>query len=322
MAGLLIAASTFGASALSIVDGNFKDAALEKKLLPNQGQIASAISSQPGQKTLVKNDEYGTTVHLFNKDQYQGSYLQTGGKVYSFSIPALKLEPLVYKNEGFSAMPDKHISNVKNYDWYIDQKNTGAFSADNCGPAALQMVLGWNDKDNRTTAQDLRAKTKPSGGWWYLADIDKALSDYQVDYAIKKIDRAENLKAIIDKGNIALVCLDSKKFKYNANPKSRLESSYQGIGGHFVLLTGYAELGAETYFEIYDPNSWGQYYKPGDLSEILFKTLEQEPAGAESIYKQADILAGKGRYFKSSSLLGAMDGWWDCVFEIYNSQSP
>ncbi len=48
--------------------------------------------------------------------------------------------------------------NNREYDWFIDQGNTGEHSNSNCGPASVVMAMKWRDEDFEGTVEEAREK--------------------------------------------------------------------------------------------------------------------------------------------------------------------
>ena len=54
----------------------------------------------------------------------------------------------------------------QNYNWYIDQTNTGTYSNMNCGRPAPTMTLMWVNKDFNHSAEEARNTYLLNGGAW------------------------------------------------------------------------------------------------------------------------------------------------------------
>src|SRR5688572_8131513 len=80
----------------------------------------------------------------------------------SVTIPALTQ----LREYGLGKRLIKEVSNNVTYDWYLDQRGTGAFSNDNCGPTGVTMAIKWVNEGFEKTPEDARKKYRSSGGWW------------------------------------------------------------------------------------------------------------------------------------------------------------
>jgi hypothetical protein len=67
----------------------------------------------------------------------------------------------------FNGTERKHYEgNNRDYNWYVDQFNTGPFSNNNCGPSVAVMSLKWLNKDFKASVIKAREKYYPNGDWW------------------------------------------------------------------------------------------------------------------------------------------------------------
>lgn len=247
--------------------------------------------SQNG-KYLIQQANDFSEVHFFNEDgSYSKSYIFDNKTISSASFNSFSNEPILYNNAGFLNMPNKHISNIRNYDWYVDQGSTGVYSSVNCGPSSVEMAFNWLDQENTLKASFFRSITVPAGGWIYTSDIEDVFDEYGILYDTIFVKGEETLKKIIDSGEISILCLDTS-YLSSGSYNSRIGRFYDFSGGHFVVLTGYLELENETYFEIYDPNSFG----------------EINPSSKKPL--------GQGRFIKSKDLTTSIDNWWRYTINI------
>ncbi|WP_235828909.1 C39 family peptidase [Anaerosacchariphilus polymeriproducens] len=185
---------------------------------------------------------------------------------------------------GLGYYQTEYVSNNRPYDWYIDQKNTGTYANNNCGPSSVTMALKWKNGYFNKTAEDARNTYPRNGGWWSTDDIAKYLDLYGAKYQIQPISQ-NNLKSILKQGNIAILCINTSYIPYNGNTNQRVGRFYNFGGGHFIVVKGYRVVDGKTYFETYDPNSWNESYQDGQLK-------------------------GKDRYYQSDYLMNAARRWW------------
>lgn len=180
----------------------------------------------------------------------------------------------------------------KDYDWYNDQFSSSLHPSVNCGPASIEMVGRFIYDDYAFSTNDLRQKFNPLGGWWYGTDIEGALDLSEIEYAYTYIEDADSLKAIIDRGHIAILNNNMSFIPRNFNLDQRTNRFYGGVTGHYFVLKGYVETDQGTYFEVYDPYSY-------------FMT-----------YENTDIPKGKNRYYESFALMQSLTSWFRTAYEI------
>ena len=51
------------------------------------------------------------------------------------------------------------VSNNRDYDWYVDQYNTGKSNSVNCGPTSIEMAMMWKNKEHTLTVGEIRKIT-------------------------------------------------------------------------------------------------------------------------------------------------------------------
>lgn len=139
---------------------------------------------------------------------------------------------------------EKHIN--RNYDWFIDQNETGKFSADNCGPCVTSMILKWYNPKINISPQTLRSKIRPQGGWWYTDDIEQILNENAIPYQKKPFQSIDQIITELDNNKIVLVCVDGYYFSQYYTEEG---------SGHFMILKGYVNQNGTIRFETYNPDS-------------------------------------------------------------------
>lgn len=188
---------------------------------------------------------------------------------------------------------DKYIANNVDYNWYIDQNNTGKYSDINCGPACATMALKWAYPDFSFTVEDARNAYMPNGGWWSTATITQYLKAHNGSYGIIHFNdsRVNDLIADVelDNGNIAILCLDIYYVRTQTKGEEwELDKFYRtqsNNSGHFIIIKGYVTINNQIFFEVYDPWSLGRVNKDG------------KPLSCDRLYRKDDIV-------KASNL------WW------------
>jgi hypothetical protein len=206
----------------------------------------------------------------------------------------------VIRSIGLGKSLTNEASNDVNYEWYIDQSNSGPHSLVNCGPASVTMAIKWFDENFSGAVQDARNVYHSSGGWWYTNDIIAYLNKHNVNNRTINLDQMSNLKSEINAGHIVIICLDMFHVGYETDPEYHVNKFYEtnSIGwGHFIVVKGYKEIDGKVFYETYDPYSFSRTYFAGGLK-------------------------GKDRYYSSSDLDSATNNWWDYAIVIERSVSP
>ena len=164
-------------------------------------------------------------------------------------------------NNDNNGIIEKHVN--RNYEWFVDQNQTGPYSHENCGPSVTSMILKWFSEANSVTAETLRSWIRPNGGWWFTDDIESVMDSYQVPYDRKNFNDISQLIESLNKDRIILVCLDGYY----------LSDDYTSVGsGHFVIIKGYVNQNGVISFETYNPDSRKDYYYPADK---VFKACQE-----------------------------------------------
>ncbi|NLY72707.1 MAG: hypothetical protein GX079_03345 [Tissierellia bacterium] len=196
----------------------------------------------------------------------------------------------------------KYKGSNRDYDWYIDQQNTGEYASNNCGPSSAVMVMKWLDEDYSESAEEARQEHLINGGWWYTSIISKYFEDRGVkpNYLLLQsndVDKSiEDLKKVIDEDAIALICINMDDISMEIGSVKHTDRFYSYGDGHFLVIKGYVEIDNKSYFEVYDPNSWGRTYKEGELM-------------------------GKDRYYRAEEIVNSALGWYEFALVIRDSDA-
>jgi|GEM_PF-4237271 len=186
--------------------------------------------------------------------------------------------------------PVNSQTNCRTFDWYNSQMNTGPASNSNCGPTSTHMAVKWyrNTTEGIPSVSDIRNLNYRDGGWWYTTDIANALNQYQVPFATHWVASAQDLTSCLQRGHIALLCVEMKWIAYNR--RLFYDRFYTFDSGHFLIVKGFSDDGS--WFIVFDPNSWsGDNYANG-------------------------IPMGRNRFYRSNELYNAVAYWWPYMFEI------
>jgi hypothetical protein len=196
---------------------------------------------------------------------------------------------------GLGYVENIHVSNDNDYNSYIDQINTGKYSAENCGPTVATMAIKWINRDFDKTVEQAREVYLPQGGWWSTLDVSNYLSLNNIDTSRIYFDNNEDenikMKKLLDNNNILIVCVDMFKIRENLDGKYRLDRYYTGIKGHFLIIKGYRIVDEKLYYEIYDPMGYNLKYE------------DNQPKG-------------KDRYYRGEEINDSMKSWWNAIIIV------
>ena len=190
------------------------------------------------------------------------------------------------REHGFGKKITEEKSLDRNYDWYIDQGNTGPYSSMNCGPACVTMAIRWADPEFSGTVQDARNHYLPvySSGLPVPQMVDylslHGLSGEGLNFNI------ETLLRHLRKGQIAIVSLDMYYIRKAENPQESLDCFYTTSHSdwfHYILIKGFKIIDdTVVLLEVYDPYSLGlKYEKSGDF------------LGIDRLYRVSDFTQGQ-----------------------------
>ncbi len=215
---------------------------------------------------------------------------------------SIELPPLTfYRKYGLGRDFFKEVSNNVDYEWYLDQKNTGRFWNSNCGPTCVTMAIKWTNRDFAKTPEDARSAYHPEGGWWYTNNITDYLKDNNTAHFVSSLTHVNNLINQLDNGNIVILCLDMYYVRMRLEqPEWRIDKFYLAETkgwGHFIVVKGYKMVDDIVWFEVYDPWSQGIAYNDGTLK-------------------------GLDRYYRGDEILQATNVWWEYMIVINNPANP
>ena len=182
----------------------------------------------------------------------------------------------------------EHSNNV-DYEWYIDQFDTGEYGYFNCGPSCVTMALKWANQNFSKTTEEARYTLpilQPLPGWlWEFHEI--YLSDNQAIWEKKEFRKANDLKNQIDNGNILIIALRYSRIREEIKSDWRIDRFHPipwgSIVDHYMIIKGYKIVDDILWFEAYDPASSGmrnigdgslkgrdRYYRDDDIIEAAF----------------------------------------------------
>jgi len=191
-----------------------------------------------------------------------------------------------------------YVGNNREYEWYIDQMNTGVHSNNNCGPSVVVMTLKWLDNDIEETVEEAREMYYPQGQWWSMSTVKSYLSFHNVNYGYvffeneSRSDKEENiekLKSEIEDNSIVILCVNMGYIPREYSERLRTNRFYDYANGHFIIVKGFVVIDNREYFEVYDPNN-------------LYMTYEDSSP------------KGKDRYYDATSLSQSATNW--CLYGL------
>ena len=214
----------------------------------------------------------------------------------------IALPPLTYSRKyGLGKNTESEASNNVNYEWYIDQINTGQHSYVNCGPACATMAIKWSNQYFSKTTEEARYTYLPEGGWWYTNNIIDYLTINRIAHYLTSLTQVSHLKKQLDDGNIAILCLDMYYVRnYLEKSEWHIDKFYFTSSkdwGHFIVVKGYKIVDGIVWFEVYDPWSLGVKYNDGNLKGI-------------------------DRYYRDEDIIQATGVWWKYMIVINNPLTP
>ncbi len=263
----------------------------------NANNLVADFTLSPGCTASINNTKQVSDVSKNNYDApFTYNISDASGNVTNWTVYSINND--FTSAWGLGGFLKDSAANNRSYPWYIDQLTTGFDSIDNCGPSCVTMACKWADSTFTKNAQDARIKYEPQGGWWYTSDIDNYLNDNNVTHEIISLpntaeDAKQFLKRQVDLKQIIILCIDMSYIRKCQDGYYHVDRFYYSSlnDGHFFIVKGYKEVDNETFFEIYDPYSWGDVNT--DYS-----------------------LKGKDRYYRYEDVFAASNVWWKYAFII------
>lgn len=254
--------------------------------LSSGANIAASFKLSPG-ATLTVNGV--TQVSGSSKNDYEGefSYLVTAEDGVTKTYWRVNGTNTTYSlNWGLGHIVKKLVSNNRDYEWYIDQANTGPYSSVNCGPSSVTMAMKWYDSTYTKTAEDARNFSPTLGNLWYPSTFTNYMSVNNIPFIHLRLN--DDTKATsdlmlkeLDKGRILITILYSNFIPFGGTGNRRVDRYYDWGNGHCIVIKGYAQVDGEYFFQVYDPWDYGAVYSDdGSLK------------GKDRYYRATDVAAG------------------------------
>ena len=142
----------------------------------------------------------------------------------SSEVPVkLKLKNSIIEDKVLIKFEPGKVTNDKDYEWFMSQRETGSQSSLNCAFANIAMINKWKDRSYNKSVQELREESNTTGAV-YLDYIVKGTSSEFIS-----INSFEDVKKEIDSGNILSVAVDVSLFYSETRDKVY----------HSVIIYGY-----------------------------------------------------------------------------------
>lgn len=197
-------------------------------------------------------------------------------------------------NWGMGIRVTETVSNNKDYEWYVDQLNTGKYGKQNCGPASCEMAIKWVDKDSKITAEEIRDKyiakngEEPAHSGMNGLEVKDTLEGNNVKYKLilpddKFIDSESEVLDELKSGNILMLSLAMRYISKQERGWYRNGREWSGNYYHWVIIKGYKIVEGKTYLEIYDP--W-RYKGEGKDRYFLLSEVSEAFTGGFIIEKK------------------------------------
>lgn len=189
----------------------------------------------------------------------------------------------------------KEVHNDRDYEWYIDQADTGACAQNNCGPSVAVMVEKWYHP-SESTAEAAREAYPENQDWWSVSTIVSYLQSKGVPVSEDLYFGINDLRKHVDAGAVVICCLDTSYLPYMPSNKDGIGRFYDYAGGHFLIIKGYVEAGDRLLWETYDPNNWNMTNADGSPM-------------------------GKNRLYATDDLQEAIEKWWRGILVVFPEKS-
>jgi hypothetical protein len=184
---------------------------------------------------------------------------------------------------GLGHIVQKFVHNDRDYNWYLDQANTGLYSSVNCGPTSVTMAIKWYDSTFTKTPEDARNYSQTTGDLWYPATITNYLGSYNIPFKVINLtddeDKARQLiTGELDKGNILVSCVYTGVIRGAGTGDQRVDKYYDWGAGHCLVIKGYILVDNEYFLQVYDPWDYGAVYSD-----------DGTPKGKDRFYHASDV---------------------------------
>lgn len=187
----------------------------------------------------------------------------------------------------------------RDYDWFIDQADTGPASSNNCGPSSVTMAIHWHDRAFTGTAEEARdwSSSWRGTGWWYTTDIINYLNLHAVPNVTTAFTGSTQLERLLQEGRLVILCMSTAYITRNLVAEQRIGRFYSYDSGHFLVVKGARRVSGRLLFEVYDPNTWHARYADGTPK-------------------------GRNRHFPAEELAQSIERWWSYLIVLSRPAGP
>lgn len=154
------------------------------------------------------------------------------------------------------------ISLEKDYEWYIDQSDTGTYYYENCGPTCGVMAAKWYNENFDISVESAREQFQPDGGGWFIMNIYDFLKNNKIPARFENFienndieDISQKLLEILNNQNIIITLFDTQYITVNNDVNAETGKYFDESAMHFTVIMGAKMIDGKLYFEVYDPNS-------------------------------------------------------------------
>jgi hypothetical protein len=185
-----------------------------------------------------------------------------------------------------SPIPTIHADSFEeDFNWYRTQFNTGTTS--NCGPASASMAIGWALGKYYPVSSVRQTIGWQGDGGTSFEELVRIIKTQDIPAFISPIRSVQNVKDVIDGGNIAIILFHTDGVRTSRNDPSvdLFGKYYNDSVGHYIVIKGYSLNGE--YLVTHDPipSDWGvNSFRYGDELSMI----------------------GRNRYYASDELLRSL----------------
>jgi LysM repeat protein len=176
--------------------------------------------------------------------------------------------------------------------WYRTQFNTGTLS--NCGPSSVAMAYAWAKGGYLPVSSVRQAVGWRGNGSTSYEELTQVLVNNGIRNRALAVRKAEDLFQVIDRGNIAIILINTGGIRRSAGGMADLFGRYYtDVVGHYVVLKGYSA--DHKYLILHDPI-------PSDWSSNSFR------------FADGISMSGRNRYYAVDDVMHSLRT--DTILEI------
>lgn len=195
---------------------------------------------------------------------------------------------------GLGENETRYVCNGRDYEWYVDQYDSGTHSKMNCGPACCVMAAKWYDKNFSETVEEARAQFILSGKGWTAKVMGSYLKQSDIPFSYEKAS-VFSFKKELNQGNILILLLDMEYISADFSSEQRINKYGINNSNHYIIVKGYRVIDGTTYFEVYDPNTWDRFFPDGS------------PKGKDRYFLAGEVVTAVKQLWKYYIVISAPD---------------